>query len=68
MDTQTPVILTAREAATLMRLSERTLLRLAADGRGPRRIRLTPGRIAYRRDDVLAWLAARAGEASDAAH
>ncbi len=52
-------LLTEREAADLVRLSTRTLKRLAENGEGPARIRLTPGRIAYRRTDLVQWIETR---------
>lgn len=54
-----PEILTEAEAAQLTRLSARTLQRLAEDGRGPARIKLSARRIGYWKRDVEAWLAAR---------
>ncbi len=53
-------VLTEREAARLLRLSVRTLQRLAAAGTGPAKMRLTRRRIAYRRSDLLEWIAVRA--------
>ena len=52
-------ILTEAEVAKLTRLSGRTLQRLAEDGRGPPRIRLTERRIGYWHRDVMTWLSAR---------
>lgn len=54
-----PAVLTEAETAQLTRLSARTLQRLAEDGRGPARIKLSARRIGYWRADVEAWLAAR---------
>ncbi len=49
------MLLTGREAAELLRLSQRTLERYRAAGTGPRYAAL--GRaIRYRRGDVLAWV------------
>jgi predicted DNA-binding transcriptional regulator AlpA len=56
-------LLTEREAAEMLRLSTRTLQRLNQDRRGPRKLQLTPRRVAYRRTDLLAWIALR--ETSD---
>lgn len=52
-------LLTEREAAALLRLSQRTLQRLHAEGGAPPKVRLTMRRIAYRRSDLLAWIAGR---------
>jgi excisionase family DNA binding protein len=50
-------LLTSREAAALLRLSERTLERHRTAGTGPRFYAL--GRcIRYRRDDLTAWVEA----------
>jgi predicted DNA-binding transcriptional regulator AlpA len=54
-----PPILTQRQAAELLTLSERTMERLRVTGTGPRYIRLSRGRIAYREADLEAWVAAR---------
>jgi predicted DNA-binding transcriptional regulator AlpA len=51
-------LLTQREAAQALRLSERTLERSRVTGQGPRFIRC--GRsIRYRADDLIAWIDAR---------
>lgn len=50
-------LFTEREAAEFLRLSTRTLQRLK--DAGPRKLRLTAHRIAYRRADLLAWINAR---------
>jgi predicted DNA-binding transcriptional regulator AlpA len=48
-------LLTGREAAALLRLSERTMERHRVSGTGPRYIAL--GRaIRYRRDDLADWI------------
>jgi predicted DNA-binding transcriptional regulator AlpA len=48
-------LLTQRKAASLLRLSERTLERLRVTGRGP--IYVKTGRfVRYRETDLLAWL------------
>ncbi len=69
-ETETPTleppaaaILTEAEAARLTRLSPRTLQRLAEDGRGPARIRLSVRRIGYWRADLESWLAGRTAPA-----
>jgi hypothetical protein len=51
-------LLVQREAALLLRCSERTLERLRCSGAGPRYIKTTR-RILYRECDLEAWLAAR---------
>lgn len=48
-------ILTRREAAELLRISERTLDRLAATECGLRRIRLSPRRIGFRASEISAY-------------
>lgn len=58
-----PAILTEAEAAQLTRLSARTLQRLAEDGRGPARVKLSTRRIGYWKRDVEVWLAARTAPA-----
>jgi predicted DNA-binding transcriptional regulator AlpA len=52
-------LLTEREAAEMLRLSIRTLQRLNQDGGGPLKLQLTVRRVAYRRTDILAWIAVR---------
>jgi predicted DNA-binding transcriptional regulator AlpA len=54
-----PPILTQRQAAALLTLSVRTLERLRLVGTGPKFVRLSRGRIAYREEDLAAWVAAR---------
>lgn len=48
-----------REAALFLTLSQRTLERLRCTGSGPKFVRLTRGRIAYREADLQEWLAPR---------
>jgi predicted DNA-binding transcriptional regulator AlpA len=51
-------LLTQREAATLLRLSERTLERLRVTGAGPRYVKA--GRLVrYREIDLEAWINSR---------
>jgi excisionase family DNA binding protein len=63
MQTQPPSngrtqLLDQREAAKLLRLSERTLERLRVQGGGPRFVKA--GRcVRYRETDLEAWIAAR---------
>jgi predicted DNA-binding transcriptional regulator AlpA len=54
-DPDLAALLTGREAAALLRLSERTMERHRASGTGPRYLAL--GRaIRYRRRDLLDWI------------
>jgi predicted DNA-binding transcriptional regulator AlpA len=53
-------IITKREAAARGRVSERTLDRLAEDGSGPRRVRLSARRVGFFEDEYDEWLASRA--------
>jgi len=53
-------LLTQREAATLLRLSERTLERLRVSGSGgPRFVRCGRRSIRYRQEDLDAYIASR---------
>ena len=52
------LLLTQREAALALRLSERTLERWRVQGTGPRFVRLNHS-IRYRPADVELWLASR---------
>ena len=54
-------LLTPREAARLLRLSERTLCRYRTLGIGPAWLRAGSRMLRYRRTDVLAWLVAQPG-------
>lgn len=51
-------LLTQREAALYLRLSERTLERYRVAGNGPRHIK-TIRRVLYKESDIDAWLTAR---------
>jgi excisionase family DNA binding protein len=51
-------LLTQKQGAELLRLSERTLERLRVSGTGPKFIRIGHS-IRYRQSDVEAWLASR---------
>jgi predicted DNA-binding transcriptional regulator AlpA len=51
-------LLTQRDAARLLRLSERTLERLRLLGNGPRYVKTTR-RVLYREADLEAWVASR---------
>lgn len=50
--TPAPALLTRREVAPMLRVSEATLCRWAQDGRGPRCIWLTPSAPRYSRTEV----------------
>ena len=52
-------LLTQREAALALRLSERTLERMRVAGIGPRFIRLSRRSVRYRQQDLDAHVAAR---------
>lgn len=52
-------ILSEGEVSRWLGISEPTLFRHRRDGTGPRFIRLSERRVAYRKSDVDAWLAAR---------
>ena len=52
-------LLTQREAALVLRLSERTLERMRRVGNGPRFIRISHRAIRYRQQDLDAHVAAR---------
>jgi predicted DNA-binding transcriptional regulator AlpA len=51
-------LLTSREAAALLRLSERTLERHRTAGTGPRFCALGLRCVRYRRSDLIDWVAA----------
>jgi predicted DNA-binding transcriptional regulator AlpA len=51
-------LLTGREAAHVLRLSERTIERLRVNGRGPKFVRINHS-IRYRQQDLDAYIAAR---------
>lgn len=50
-----PPVATRTEVATFTRISEPTLKRWAAEGKGPM-FRKAGSRVLYRREDVLSWL------------
>ena len=52
--------ITSREVADLTGLSEMTLWRMRRRGEMPEPVRLSPGRIAWRRGVIEQWLAERA--------
>lgn len=59
-DAQSPFLfLTTVEAATLLRISRRTLERMRVDGTGPKYLKVGPGkrsRVLYRETEILRWL------------
>jgi hypothetical protein len=62
------LIVTEAEAATMLRLSVRTLQRLRLDGGGPRWVRLTDRhRLGYAIADLQAWVRARSMTSTSAA-
>ena len=52
-------LLTQRDAALYLHLSERTLERMRVAGNGPRFVRLSNRSIRYRQQDLDAYVAAR---------
>jgi len=52
-----PALATRPQVARYTQTSVPTLARWAAENRGPRFLRLGPGAVRYRREDVLAWIA-----------
>ena len=52
-------LLTQREAALALRLSERTLERLLVSGSGPKFVRCGRRSIRYQQSDLDAWVASR---------
>ena len=64
----TSLLIDARELARLLSVSPATLARLKAAGRiGPRPIKVSAGRVAWRRETVERWIAEseRTGELID---
>src|SRR5437868_11904070 len=58
-----PILISPKLASELTSLHHRTLKRRQAEGRFPKSIPLSDGRIAYVLSDVFAWNAARVREA-----
>jgi predicted DNA-binding transcriptional regulator AlpA len=52
-------VLTIRQTAAVLSISVRTLERLCQTGSGPKKIRLSPGRVGFLERDVVAWIDAR---------
>lgn len=53
-----PLLLTARQAAKLCGVSLATWYRLASAARTPAPVRLSPGCVRYRADELRGWIAA----------
>jgi excisionase family DNA binding protein len=53
------LLLTQREAANVLRLSQRTIERLRVSGVGPKFIRCGGRSIRYRQSDLEEWIASR---------
>ncbi len=51
--------LTDSDAAAMLGVTTRTMLRWRSDGDGPKYVRLGVRRLAYRRGDIMAWAADR---------
>jgi predicted DNA-binding transcriptional regulator AlpA len=52
-------LLKQREAAQALSLSPRSMERMRCEGTGPKYVRLSRGRIAYREEDLREWIARR---------
>lgn len=55
------LFLTTVEAASILRISRRTLERMRVEGTGPKYLKVGPGkrsRVLYRERDILSWLEA----------
>lgn len=64
-DKDEAVILTAVEAAIMLRISCQTLETMRFDGRGPRYVRLASGsvgRVVYLLSDIVEWLERHSGQ------
>ena len=53
------LLLTQREAATLLKLSERTVERMRVSGLGPKFIRVSGRSIRYRLTDIESYISSR---------
>lgn len=60
-------ILDVTQAAAHLRMSARTLQRLEAKGKGPKRIQLSVARVVYLRGDLDVWMTAKSTAAVSAA-
>jgi excisionase family DNA binding protein len=58
------MLVSVREACATLAVSRTTLWRLVNDGRVPRPVQVSPGRVAFRAEELQAFVAAlpRAGE------
>ena len=56
LPTNDETLLSRRELAAILKLSESTLRNWACQGTGPRFRRIGPRRVAYRTGDVRIWL------------
>ena len=61
----TEPLLSTDEAAEMARLSRHTLVSYRSSGNGPPFVKGDAGRVWYRRQDVLAWLAEQPAEDAD---
>jgi len=61
------LLLTQREAANVLRLSQRTIERLRVSGVGPKFIRCGGRSIRYRQSDLEEWIASRAVQSTSEA-
>jgi predicted DNA-binding transcriptional regulator AlpA len=52
-------LFTQREAASALSLSTRSMERMRCTGGGPKFVRISRGRIAYREEDLREWIARR---------
>jgi excisionase family DNA binding protein len=52
-------LFTVKDACQYLTMSKRTLERLGEDGSGPRRIKLSPRRVAYPKEDLDRWISER---------
>ena len=55
----TQPLLKSREVAALLGIAPRTLWLMRSQGRGPRAIRLGPGSLRFRAEDVADWIRAQ---------
>jgi predicted DNA-binding transcriptional regulator AlpA len=58
MSTVAPPLLTAAEVGELLRIDERSVRRAQHAGQLPRPVRVTARSIRWRRDELVAWIAA----------
>jgi predicted DNA-binding transcriptional regulator AlpA len=65
ISTHSKDILTEREVSSWLGVSEPTLFRHRRDGTGPKFLRLSARRVAYRRSEIEAWLSSRQQQSLD---